>query len=203
MQIFGNLFVISAPSGTGKTKLIRQLITDVPNLMVSVSHTTRQKREGEVDGVHYHFITQDKFNEMLSNGAFLENAHVYGNYYGTSFQSIKEGLNSGSDVILEIDWQGAKQIRNLYPESTSIFIFPPSIQALRDRLEGRKQDSQEIIDGRMNRVREELLSFVDYDYLVLNDNYTIAYDQLKSIIVSQRTKWKLMSNRILEVIRAG
>lgn len=182
----GTLYVVSAPSGAGKTSLVKALLECSDDLTVSISHTTRPIRPGEQDGVNYHFVDHKAFQQMLGNADFLEHAEVFSNYYGTSKTWVEEQLNSGQDVILEIDWQGAAQVRKLLPDTVGIFILPPSREALRERLTGRGQDSEEVIAHRMEKAREEMSHHVEYDYLIINDDFQIALAQLKSIIDSQR-----------------
>lgn len=184
----GTLYVISAPSGAGKTSLVKALLDSSKDLTVSVSHTTRQMRPGEEDGVNYHFINHDEFQNMLGNADFLEHAEVFGNYYGTSKSWVEQQLAGGRDVILEIDWQGAAQVRKLMPETVGIFILPPSRAALQERLTGRGQDTEDVIEMRMAQAREEMSHHVEYDYLVINDQFDTALQQLKSIIDSQRLR---------------
>jgi guanylate kinase len=183
-----NLFVVSAPSGAGKTSLLKQLMSDLSNVQTSISHTTRKRRDAEVDGVDYHFVSVEKFKELVEEEAFYEHAEVFGNYYGTSKASISEQLTKGIDVILEIDWQGARQIRKQISSSLSIFILPPSKQELEKRLTGRGQDDSEIIQGRMNSAIDEMSHYNEYDYLVINDNFALAVDEIKTIIVGERQK---------------
>lgn len=184
----GTLYVISAPSGAGKTSLVKALIESSDGIKVSVSHTTRAIRPGETDGVNYHFVETEQFQTMLGNADFLEHAEVFGNYYGTSKSWVSEQLEQGEDVILEIDWQGAAQIRKQIEGTVGIFILPPSRDALRERLTGRGQDSEEVIDKRMAQAKEEMSHHVEYDYLVINDDFDVALDELKAIISSQRLK---------------
>ena len=184
----GKLYIISAPSGAGKTSLVKQIVNDVNQLLVSVSHTTRNRREGEGNGKDYFFSTVDTFKEMISEGAFLEHAQVFDNFYGTAKKSVEETLNKGIDVILEIDWQGAQQVRKMMPDSLSIFILPPSIEILQQRLEGRGQDSEEIIQRRMRDAVEEMSHYNEFDYLVVNDDFQQASDEIKSIVLSHRLK---------------
>ena len=167
----GILYTFSAPSGAGKTSLVKALIENTDNIQVSVSHTTRQARQGEQDGIHYHFVTKAEFMEMLGNNLFLEHAQVFDNYYGTSKKELVKQLNSGIDVILEIDWQGAQQIRHLHPEVVSIFILPPSRSVLEQRLRGRDTDSEAVIAKRLRGAVEEMRHAVEFDYLVVNDDF--------------------------------
>ncbi|MCY1341335.1 Guanylate kinase [compost metagenome] len=177
----GTLYIVSAPSGAGKTSLVKALIDAEPNIRVSVSHTTRGMRPGEVDSVNYNFVSREEFVHMLEHGDFLEHAEVFGNLYGTSQRWVQQTLAEGHDLILEIDWQGAQQVRHLMPQAKSIFILPPSQEALRQRLDNRGQDSGEIIDRRMREAVSEMSHYVEYDYLVINDDFATALDDLKAI----------------------
>lgn len=183
----GHLFVISAPSGAGKTSLVNALLKRNNMLLVSISHTTRTKRPGEVDGVNYHFIEPDIFAAMRDQSDFLEHAEVFGNWYGTSKRWVSETLCTGKDVILEIDWQGAQQVRKQMNLS-SIFIFPPSREALYQRLQNRQQDDDAVIQGRMKKAQEEMMHFVEYDYLVVNDQFDQALYDLECIIRAHKLK---------------
>jgi guanylate kinase len=184
----GILFIVSAPSGAGKTSLLKELIPSDPGLALSVSHTTRAMRPGETDGVHYHFVGVDTFQSMVGEGAFLEHAQVFDNYYGTAEQGVRDQLAAGQDVVLEIDWQGARQVRQRFPEAVSIFVAPPSIDALRDRLGGRGQDSDQIIERRMRDARSELSHYPEYDYLVINDDFATALAELGAIVSAERLR---------------
>ena len=184
----GQLFVISAPSGAGKTSLVAATIARVSDLTVSVSHTTRSPRPGEVDGRDYHFVDQSEFDALIASQALFEYAQVFGNFYGTSKQAIESQLASGIDVILEIDWQGASQVRLMAPDAVSIFILPPTRDALRERLVGRQQDDPTIIDARMAEADETIEQAPHFDYWVINDDFEIALGQLKSIIISHRQR---------------
>ena len=177
----GTLYIVSAPSGAGKTSLVKALIDAEPNVRVSVSHTTRGMRPGEVNSVNYHFVSREKFVQMLEHGDFLEHAEVFGNLYGTSQTTVLQTLAEGHDLILEIDWQGAQQVRHLMPQAKSVFILPPSQEALRQRLNNRGQDSDEIIDRRMHEAVSEMSHYVEYDYLVINDDFATALDDLRAI----------------------
>jgi guanylate kinase len=196
----GTLYIVSAASGTGKTSLLNVLLQQTSNIAVSVSHTTRNKREGEENGKHYHFVEKSEFETLINDGDFLEHAQVFGNYYGTSQSAVQQQLNTGIDVILEIDWQGAQQVRRLMPEAVSIFILPPSRQALLDRLTGRGQDSEEIITGRMNEAVSEMSHFHEYDYVVINDNFEVALGELKSIFQTERLRVSSQSERHKDMI---
>ncbi len=177
----GNLYIVSAPSGAGKTSLVKALLEAEPRVRVSVSHTTRAMRPGEVDGVNYHFVSREQFTAMLEQGAFLEHAQVFDNFYGTSQHWVEQTLAEGYDLILEIDWQGAQQVRRLLPQAKSIFILPPTQEALRHRLTNRGQDSGEIIERRMRDAVSEMSHYVEFDYLVINDDFGHALEDLKAI----------------------
>jgi len=196
----GQLFIISAPSGAGKTSLVKALIDSVENLTVSTSHTTRPMRPGEVDGVDYHFINSTEFLKMVERGAFLEHAEVFDNFYGTALESIEAQLYQGHDVILEIDWQGARQVREIMHDAISIFILPPSREALRERLHGRGQDSDEIIDRRMRDAVSESSHYAESDYLIINDDFTAALDELSELIFIQRLRTTRQAELFKEMI---
>ena len=182
----GNLYIISAPSGAGKSSLVSALVEDWPDIEVSVSHTTREMRPGEVDGVNYHFVDDAAFVGMIDQGLFLEHAQVFDNRYGTSRQSIQEQLLKGKDVILEIDWQGARQIRQLVNDCKTIYILPPSVAALRERLQNRGQDDDELIERRMRDAVSEMSHYGEFDYIVINDEFEQAKNELSAIFVSNR-----------------
>lgn len=182
--IRGNLYTVSAPSGAGKTSLVNALVKSSDYLQVSVSHTTRTIRPGEIDGLNYHFVNQQQFQEMLAKKGFLEHAEVFGNYYGTSRKWLQQTLDSGIDVVLEIDWQGAQQVVDIMPDTISIFILPPSKKALRERLTNRGQDANDTIDHRMAEANSEMSHFSKANYLVINDNFDTALDDLKAILRS-------------------
>jgi len=182
----GTLYVISAPSGAGKTSLVSGMLQEDARLGVSISHTTRPMREGEQNGVNYHFVSRSEFEAMVARGDFLEHADVFGNYYGTSQVWVRETLGKGQDVILEIDWQGAEQVRRLIPECVGIFIVPPSAEILRERLVGRGTDAPEVIERRLREAEEECSHAVEFDYLVVNDEFDQALTELLCIVRSQR-----------------
>ena len=184
----GSLYVVSAPSGAGKTSLVKALLETTDNIRVSVSHTTRAARPGEIDGEHYHFVDVQQFETMKNNNEFLEHAQVFDNFYGTSRGAVDELLNSGTDVILEIDWQGAQQARQLYPDCCGIFILPPSRQELEQRLRARGQDDDAVISRRMKDAIAEMSHYREFDYLVINDNFDDALALLKSIILARRQR---------------
>lgn len=182
----GKLFIITAPSGAGKTTLVEALVANDPRLRVSVSHTTRPKRSKEVEGVNYHFVDKTTFLNMLQEGDFLESAEVYGHHYGTSHRWVEEQLKQQQDVILEIDWQGAAQVRKLMPEACFIFVLPPSLETLTERLRHRAQDDEDTIEGRMRQARSVIEHVAEADYIVVNDEFDTALDDLHAIIRSQR-----------------
>jgi guanylate kinase len=182
----GKLYIISAPSGAGKTSLVRQLVADLANLTVSVSHTTRPMRPGELHGRDYYFVSMADFQSMLKKQAFLEHALVFDNFYGTAQQTVEENLHKGLDVILEIDWQGARQIKKIMPDSVSIFILPPSTDVLQHRLRSRGQDDEAVIARRMREAVAEISHYKEFDYLVVNDNFEQALTELKSIFIANR-----------------
>jgi len=182
----GSLFIVAAPSGAGKTSLVNALVSNRDDIRLSVSHTTRAPRDGEQNGRDYHFVSQQTFAQMRDNGDFLESATVFDNSYGTSAQSVEELLEQGYDVILEIDWQGAQQVRHNFADSTGIFILPPSKATLEQRLRDRGQDNEEIIQRRMRDAENEISHYVEFDYLIVNDNFEEALDNLTAIIVAKR-----------------
>ena len=182
----GNIFVISAASGTGKTTLVSRLVQQHPNVRVSVSHTTRPPRAGEVDGQHYHFVSEEEFVRLAGEGAFLEHAQVFGNYYGTSYESVQSMCEQGYDVILEIDVQGAQQVRKALPEALSIFILPPSLAVLEQRLRQRQTDSEEVIARRLSEAVDEIQQALMFDYVVSNRSLQQAEEELWCIFQAAR-----------------
>lgn len=197
----GNLYTISAPSGAGKTSLVKALVESSDDICVSISHTTRDKRPGEEDGVNYHFVNHSDFEQMLKQNAFLEHAEVFGNYYGTSKAWVEAALAQGQDVILEIDWQGAQQITQMLPDTIAIFILPPSKAALRDRLDNRGQDDESVIDRRMSEAVSEMSHYQEADFLVINDVFDVALEELQTIVRSGRLLTEcqqLAHNQLLE-----
>ena len=188
MTSTGSLYTLSAPSGAGKTSLVKALVECCPGLKVSVSHTTRPMRPAEVDGVNYHFVSMDTFAAMLNNAEFLEHARVFGNLYGTSAVWVEEQLRMGLDVILEIDWQGAQQVKRLRPDTCAIFIIPPSRAALRERLHARGQDDAATISRRLDAAVAEMSHYTDSDFLVVNENFDEALAALVAIVTSNRLR---------------
>lgn len=184
----GQLYVISAPSGAGKTSLVQQLLSSLDDVLVSVSHTTRQPRPGEQHGLHYYFTSTSEFLSQIDDGDFLEHARVFDHYYGTSYQKVKEHLNQGTDVILEIDWQGARQIRERIPDVLTVFILPPSLQALEERLKKRQQDTDEVIQRRMNDAVSEMSHCDEFDYVIINDHFDKALLDLIAVFRSHRLR---------------
>lgn len=184
----GTLYIVSAPSGAGKTSLVRELIAATDHIGVSVSHTTRQRRAGETDGINYHFVDEPTFEAMIQRNEFFEHAWVFDRHYGTSRLEVEKRLSRGEDVILEIDWQGARQVRSQMPQAVSIFILPPSRAALRERLSNRGQDDVATIDRRMRDAVSEMSHFNEYDYLIINDDFATAVDELKGLISAERLR---------------
>jgi guanylate kinase len=196
----GQLFIVSAPSGAGKSSLVKAWLDQDPAIDLSVSYTTRAPRTGEVDGVNYHFVDRDTFMAMQGRGEFLESAGIYGNFYGTSQPWIEGELAKGRDILLEIDWQGATQVRKLMPQAVSIFILPPSIAELRRRLEGRGTDSAEVIERRMAAAREEISHAVEADYLVVNDQFETALADLMAIARARRLRMDVQTTRQVKLM---
>ncbi len=182
----GTLFILSAPSGAGKTSLVKALLENMEGIAVSVSHTTRARRPGERDGVDYHFVTLKVFKRLLDDSTFLESAQVFDNYYGTSKPEVLDQLASGRDVILEIDWQGAEQVRKRFDGAVSVFILPPSKATLRERLTQRGQDDEQVIDRRMRDAEAEISHFAEFDYIVVNDRFELALAELQAIVTACR-----------------
>jgi len=178
----GNLFVIVAPSGAGKTSLVNELLQREPNIRLSISFTTRQPREGELHGREYHFVTRAAFEKMIAGDDFLEHANVFGNYYGTSRRWIEEQLAGEHDVLLEIDWQGAQQVRKLFPHMVGIFIMPPSLEELRRRLERRGKDAPETIERRLSGAREDISHVLEFEYIIVNESFDSAATDLHAVV---------------------
>jgi guanylate kinase len=192
----GLLLIVSAPSGAGKTSLVNALLARDPRLTISVSHTTRPRRPKEQDGVDYHFVARDTFEAMAARGEFLEHADVFGNLYGTSSATVAAERGAGRDVILEIDYQGARQIRARHPDAVSVFILPPSMATLAGRLEARGQDSKSVIDKRLAEARSEMASHAEFDYLVVNDVFADALDDLAAIVRAERLRGTRQRERL-------
>ena len=184
----GTLFIVAAPSGGGKTSLVKKLINDLSSIEVSVSHTTRDRRPGEIDGVDYFFTTDSDFKKLIAEEAFVEHACVFNHFYGTSFHQIKERLSTGIDVVLDIDWQGAKQIKQAFSTAVSVFVIPPSLAVLKQRLQDRRQDNDDVIENRMKRARDEMSHYSEFDYLIVNDEFDTAASQLQAIVVANRLR---------------
>jgi len=196
----GTLFVVSAPSGAGKTTLVHALVARDERVEVSVSHTTRAARPGEMDSCHYHFVDEAGFQALEVRGAFLESATVFGHRYGTSQQAVRERLAAGRDVVLEIDWQGATQVKQRLPEAVSVFILPPSREALEERLARRAQDSQDVIARRMQAATREISHWQEFDYLVVNDEFETAVAELQAIVVSSRLHRATRAGELRELL---
>lgn len=196
----GSLYVIAAPSGAGKTTLTRMALAQNPRLALSVSTTTRAPRPGEEDGVHYHFVSVEAFKAMQAGGEFLESAEVHGNFYGTTRSGIEALLREDRDVILEIDWQGAQQVRRIYPESVGIFIVPPSFDVLETRLQGRGQDSAEVIARRVANAREELQHLDEFPYVIINENLEEALAELLAVFSAARVRLENQTQRCSALI---
>ena len=194
------LFIVTAPSGAGKTSLVQALVECTGALCVSVSHTTRAPREAEVDGVNYNFVSQEQFFAMREAQEFFESAEVYGNFYGTSKTWVNEQLDSGTDVILEIDWQGARQVREQHPEACSIFILPPSLKALTERLTGRGQDDADTIARRMQQAVAEISHVEEADYIVVNDDFDKALSELRGLVLAQRLLADVQLDRLTPML---
>lgn len=201
MSRTGTLYTVSAPSGAGKTSLVAALVERSEELRVSVSHTTRDKRPGEEDGTDYHFVSEDKFLAMLDKAEFLEHAKVFGNLYGTSQLWVQEQLAQGTDVILEIDWQGAAQVKRLLPNTQAVFILPPSRLTLLQRLTARGQDDSTTIEGRMAEAVEEMSHYVESDFLVVNDDFERAVTQLQSIVSCHRLTTEQQRNTHADLLK--
>jgi guanylate kinase len=184
----GNLYIVAAPSGGGKTSLVKALVTSMDNIAISISHTTRPSRPGETDGVDYFFVDLAEFTEMLHQHEFIEHAEVFGHFYGTSKSQIEERLHRGIDVVLDIDWQGAEQIKRIFENAVGVFIIPPSLDTLRERLKSRSQDNDDTIRFRMQRAQDELSHYGSFDYLIVNDEFSCALYELKSIVTANRLR---------------
>ncbi len=199
--MIGTLYIISAPSGAGKTSLVKALVDTMPGLAISVSHTTRPRRDGEVDGVDYHFVDGERFRAMVAAGDFLEHAQVFGNAYGTARSSVEAELQAGTDVILEIDWQGAQQVRAAMPDAVSIFILPPSRDELERRLRARGKDTEEVIARRLREAQGEMSHYHEYDYLVVNDAFGHALEELVAVVRARRLRINAQQERLGATLR--
>jgi guanylate kinase len=200
MLQFGHIFIVSAASGTGKTTLVSRLSAHQPDIRISISHTTRAPREGEQNGVHYHFVSRTEFEEMIAGNMFIEHANVYGNYYGTSLKAVESLTQQGFNVILEIDVQGAEQMRRLLPEATSIFILPPSMTELTERLKNRGTDSEDVIAHRLKKSREEIEQSLLFDYVIVNQELIQAEQDLLAIIRSVGLRAQAQSQTITRIL---
>lgn len=196
----GDLFVVVAPSGAGKTSLVNRLLEAEPGIRLSVSHTTRAPREGEVDGREYHFVARAAFEAMIAAGDFLEHADVYGNYYGTSRRWIEQELEGEHDVLLEIDWQGALQVRKLFPRMVGIFILPPSLAELRRRLTDRGKDSPAVIERRMASAREEISHVLEFEYIIVNEQFDVALADLQAVVRAARLSRERGASRLSRLL---
>ena len=196
-----NLFIIAAPSGCGKTSLVKALIEKTSDLCVSISHTTRAPRPGEIHGKNYFFVSKNEFDKIANNDGFIESAQVFDNFYGSAKQTVQDLLSKNQDVILEIDWQGARQVKKTFSDAISIFILPPSITALESRLTNRGQDKKDIIDRRMRDAVSEMQHYNEFDYLVINDDFDIALDDLSAIVRDKRLAISQQSERHQQLLK--
>jgi guanylate kinase len=199
-QTTGSLFIVTAPSGAGKTSLVKALLDSLPGIRVSVSYTTRAPRSGEQHGTHYFFVDVPTFQRMISAGAFLEHANVFGNYYGTARQTVADLLSQGTDVILEIDWQGAQQVRKRFPDAVGIFVLPPSRAELEARLRNRKTDDEQVIARRLSEAIAEMSHYTEFDYVVVNDQFDRALADLKAVVTAQRLSQPVQRLRLANTI---
>ncbi|MCH9797294.1 guanylate kinase [Porticoccus sp.] len=202
MSKAGTLYIVSAPSGAGKTTLVGALLKNMPDIKASISHTTRPMRPGEKEGVNYHFVSEEMFLSLINKEAFLEHAQVFNHFYGTSKEWVEKTLSEGIDVILEIDWQGAEQIRDLIPESKSIFILPPSLEALEERLIKRGQDDPTVIKRRLAAAKEEISHYMMADYLLINDGFDETLVEFNSIILHERLKLQSQKQKNLNLLNS-
>ncbi len=196
----GKLFIIAAPSGGGKTSLINRLLTRDSRLVLSISHTTRPARPGETDGQHYHFVSEEAYEKMVKDGEFMEHARVFDHYYGTNRNSVALQLEQGRDVLLDIDWQGARQVRSVFPDSCLIFIIPPCLETLRKRLTGRGQDSASVIQRRMQDAQAEISHWAEFDQLVVNDDFNTTLEELLAIIDDHRNQRPHKVNKNYQIL---
>lgn len=196
----GDLFIIAAPSGGGKTSLVRGLLKHDPRLVLSISHTTRPPRPGEQNGQHYHFVSTPEFEQMIRRGRFMEHARVFDHYYGTQRESVVRQMQQDQDVILEIDWQGARQVRTLFPDCCAIFVLPPALETLLERLTGRDQDSAGVIQRRMQAAQAEISHWSEFEQLVVNDDFDSALEELIAIINDHRNRCPHQVNRNYQLL---
>lgn len=201
MDSQGNLYIVAAPSGTGKTSLVKNLIDTLPKVTVSISHTTRPKRNSEENGVNYYFVKEHEFKKLRDQGEFLEHARIFDHYYGTSKRMVAETLSQGFDVILEIDWQGYQQIKKIFPDSFGIFILPPSFKELKERLIKRNQDHPDVVKKRLADAKETLSHIHEFDYILVNDDFVSALHDLKTIIESGRFLKKSQVRKLAKLIQ--
>jgi len=196
----GNVFIVAAPSGGGKTSLVKKLIKSLDNIEVSVSHTTRQARPREKHGIDYFFVNDADFLKMVNQNEFVEYAQVFDHYYGTSLFQMNQRLQSGIDVVLDIDWQGAQQIKQIFPHAVSVFIIPPSLKVLKERLFSRGQDDESIIEYRMQRAQEEMGHYDEFDYLIVNDHFDRALSDLRAIVMADRLSIERQSKQVQKTL---
>lgn len=196
----GSLFIVTAPSGAGKTSLVKALLEQTAGLEVSVSYTTRKPRPGEQDGVHYHFVDVPTFERMIAQGVFLEHAKVFENYYGTSREKVAEKLQHGVDLILEIDWQGARQVRAYFPNAVGIFVLPPSRASLDQRLRNRKTDSDDVINRRLREAVSDMSHYAEFEFVVINDDFERALFDLRSVVTAQRLRLSTSQSRLVPLL---
>lgn len=192
----GNVIIVAAPSGGGKTSLVKALVDTLPDIEVSISHTTRAKKPGEEDSKDYFFVNPEQFQHMIDEGAFVEYAKVFNHFYGTSIDQMNDRLQQGIDVVLDIDWQGARQIRRLYPDALSVFIVPPSLAILKKRLLDRRRDDNKVIAERMLQAQDEMSHFSEFDYLIVNDDFQVAAEELQAIVRTNRVTLKRQMERV-------
>lgn len=196
----GSLFIVAAPSGAGKTSLVKALLASEPRIRLSVSHTTRPPRPGEVDGTHYHFVTREQFFALVDDGAFLEHAEVHGNCYATSRAAVQPLLDQGHDVLLEIDWQGARRVREQIDATVGVFILPPSREELERRLRLRAQDSEVVIQRRLANSREEIRHAREFDYVIVNDEFERALEDLRALVRGQRLRFAVQGEAVAALV---
>ena len=200
MSKVGTLYIVAAPSGAGKTSLVRAIVRQVEGVKISVSHTTRPARPSDVEGRDYHFISEEAFDGKVSDQDFLEYAHVFGYRYGTCKEGVLSKIKQGIDVILEIDWQGARQIRQLFPRSVGIFVFPPSFLALKDRLINRNEDAHDVIQSRLHQAEAEMSHYHEFDYLIINDDFDRAVNELRQVIAARRLRTAYQNEAALFIL---